>query len=109
MSADNAQDPREEADPGISRREVLLTVAGVAAAVIVGAVGWGVLELFVTRGHAAGSGLDITYLQVVTALGTLACVLGVILCIRTARTRFDEAGAAHGDVNLGVARRPALV
>jgi hypothetical protein len=108
MSEDNAQGRDGEADPGISRREVFLTVAGVAAAVVVGAVGWGALELFVTKGHAVGSGLNLTYLQVVTVLGTLACVL-VILCIRTARTRFDDAGAARNDVNIGVARVPALV
>lgn len=108
MSAGNAPQDRDgEANSGISRREVHLTVGGVAAAVGVGAVGWGVLELFVTRGHAVGSGLNLTYLQVVT--GTLACVLGVILCIRTARTRFDDDGAARNEVDIGIARVPALV
>jgi nitrate/TMAO reductase-like tetraheme cytochrome c subunit len=53
--------------------------------------------------------LNVTYLQVVTVLGTLVCVLGVILCIRTARTRFDGAAAPRNDVNVGVARVPALV
>lgn len=109
MSADNGRkDREEEASSGIGRREVLLTVGGVAAAVVAGAAAWGVLEIFVNRGHAVGSGVNVTYLQVVTVLGTLACVLGVILCIRTARTRFD-AGAARNDVNIGVARVPALV
>ena len=110
MSAGNGPRDRDgEADSGISRREVFLTVAGVAAAVVVGAVGWGVLELFVTKGHAVGSGLNLTYLQVVTVLGTLACVLGVILCIHTARTRFDDTGPARKDVDIGVARVPAVV
>jgi cytochrome c nitrite reductase small subunit len=110
MSADNGpQDPDGQATSGIGRREVLLTVGGVAAAVVTGAVAWGALELFVNKGHAVGSGLNVTYLQVVTVLGTLACVLGVILCIRTARTRFDDGGAARKDVNIGVARVPALV
>lgn len=110
MSADNGPQDREgEASSGIGRREVLLTVGGVAAAVVAGAAAWGVLEIFVNNGHAVGTGLNVTYLQVVTVLGTLACVLGVILCIRTARTRFDDAGAARNDVNIGVARVPALV
>src|SRR5262245_45847922 len=110
MSADKGPQDRDgEASSGINRREVLLTVGGVAAAVVVGAAGWGALELFVTRGQAVGSGLNLTYLQVVTVLGTLACVLGVVLCIRTARTRFDDVGAARKDVNIGVARVPALV
>ena len=53
--------------------------------------------------------MNFTYLHVVMVLGTLVCVLGVILCIRTARTRFDDVGAARKDVNIGVARVPALV
>jgi cytochrome c nitrite reductase small subunit len=93
----------------MSRREVLLTVGGLAAAVVAGAAVWGVLEIFVSKGHAVGAGLNVTYVQVVTVLGTLVCVLGVILSIRTARTRFDDAGAARKDVNIGVARVPALV
>jgi len=52
--------------------------------------------------------VNITYLQVVMVLGTLVCVLGVILCIRIARTRFDDGEAARQDVNLGIARVPAL-
>src|SRR5258706_15628982 len=39
-------------------------------------------------------------------LGTMACVLGVILCIRTARTRFDQ--SENSEVNLGIARVPAV-
>src|SRR5262245_42477698 len=93
---------------GISRREVLLTLGGVAAAIAAGALAWGALEFFVNKGHAVGSGVNISYLQVVTVLGSLACVLGVILCIRTARTRFDDAGGRK-DVNIGFARVPALV
>src|SRR3954470_7227571 len=108
MSADNAQDRDSKADPGINRREVFLTVAGVAAAIVIGALGWAALEFFVTRGHAVGAGLNVTYLQVVMVLGTLVCVLGVILCIRTARTRFDDVGAARKDVNMGIVRVPAL-
>ena len=87
---------------------MLLTIAGVAAAVGAGALAWGGLEFFVTKQHTVGGGLNFTYLQVVMVLGTLACVLGVILCIRTARIRFDQVGAAR-DVNIGVARLPALV
>jgi cytochrome c nitrite reductase small subunit len=109
MSADNGPKDRDgEASSGIGRREVLLTIGGVAAAVVAGAVVWGILEIFVNRGHAVGSRVNITYVQVVTVLGTLACVLGVILSIRTARARFD-AGAARNDVNIGVARVPALL
>jgi hypothetical protein len=52
--------------------------------------------------------LNLTYLQVVMVLGTLVCVLGVILCIRTARARFDDVEAARRDVNIGIARVPAL-
>ena len=110
MSADNGPQDREgEASSGIGRREVLLTVGGVAAAVVAGAAAWGVLEIFVNKGHAVGSGVNVTYVQVVTVLATLACVLGVILCIRTARTHFDDAGGARNDVNIGVVRVPALV
>src|SRR6187397_2786582 len=110
MSVDNGpQDRDEEGGSGISRREVLLTVGGVAAAIGAGAAIWGVLEFLVSKEHIVGSRLNFTYLQVVMVLGTLACVLGVILSIRTARTRFDDVGAARKDVNLGVARVPALV
>jgi nitrate/TMAO reductase-like tetraheme cytochrome c subunit len=42
-------------------------------------------------------------------LGTLVCVLGVILCIRTARTRFDEDEGERKQVNIGIARLPAPV
>ena len=107
MTADNGPQDRDGEGPsGISRREVLLTVGGVAAAVVAGAVIWGGLEFFVSKQHAVGSGLNVTYLQVVMVLGALACVLGVILSIRTARTRFDDVGAARKDVNVGVARLP---
>lgn len=110
MSADKGPQDREgEASSGIGRREVLLTVGGVAAAIAAGAATWGVLEIFVDKGHAVGAGVNVTYGQVVRVLGTLACVLGVILCIRTARTRFDDTGAARNDVNIGVVRVPALV
>jgi len=53
--------------------------------------------------------VNLSYLQVVMVLGTLVCVLGVILCIRTARTRFDHDEAARKEVNIGIARVPALV
>jgi cytochrome c nitrite reductase small subunit len=110
MSADNGpRDRDEETTSGISRREVLLTIGGVAAAVVAGAMAWGVLELLVDKQHTVGGGLNVTYLEVVMVLGTLACVLGVILCIRTARTRFDDVGASQKDVNIGIARVPALV
>ena len=110
MSADNGpQDRERKATSDVSRREVLLTVGGVAAAVVGGAVAWGGLELLVSRQHIVGGSVNVTYQQVVMVLGTLACVLGVILCIRTARTRFDDAGAERQDVNIGVARVPALV
>ena len=109
MTADNdAQDRDAKGDSGISRRELLLTVGGVAAAVAGGAAMWGVLEFFVSKQHAVGSGVNVTYLQVVMVLGTVACVLGVILSIRTARTRFDDGAAARKDVNIVVARVPAL-
>jgi nitrate/TMAO reductase-like tetraheme cytochrome c subunit len=107
MSADNgARDPDGS---GITRREVLLTVGGLVAAVGAGALAWGVLEFFVTKQHSVGSGLNLTYRQVVTVLGTLVCVLGVILCIRTARTRFDAVEAGRTDVTIGIARVPAIV
>ena len=53
--------------------------------------------------------MNLNYLLVVMVLGTLVCVLGVILCIRTARTRFDHDEAARKEVNFGIARVPALV
>lgn len=110
MSEDNGPQDRDGGGTsGISRREVLLTIGGVAAAVVAGLVAWGGLEFLVTTEHIVGSGLNVTYLQVVMVLGTLACVLGVILSIRTARTRFDKVGAAQKVVNLGVARVPGLV
>ena len=110
MSADNGpQDRDAEGTSSINRREVLFTVGGVAAAIVAGAAIWGVLEFFVSRQHTVGSGLNVTYVQVVMVLGTLACVLGVILSIRTARARFDEVGAARKDVNIGVTRVPALL
>jgi trimethylamine-N-oxide reductase (cytochrome c), cytochrome c-type subunit TorC len=110
MSADTGpQDRGGEDTSGISRREVLLTVGGVTAAVVAGALAWGALELFVNQGHAVGSAVNVTYPQVVMVLGTLACVLGVILCIRTARTRFDAGATPRKDVNIGVARLPGIV
>ena len=110
MSADNDPQGRDgDSVSSIDRREVLRTVGGVAAAIVAGAAIWGALEFFVNRQHTVGSGLNVTYLQVVMVLGTLACVLGVILSIRTARTRFDDVGTARKDVNIGVARVPALV
>jgi len=48
--------------------------------------------------------VNIDFLQIVMVLGTLACVLGVILCIRTARTRFDQTESGNKEVNLGIAR-----
>ena len=94
MSADNGPQDRDgEGASGISSRDVLLTVGGVAAAVCAGAAIWGGLEFFASKQRTVGGGLNVTYLQVVMVLGTLACVLGVILCIRTARMRFDDAGA----------------
>jgi hypothetical protein len=102
LSTDNGPNDRgADATSGIGRREVLLTVGGVAATVGAGAAIWGGLEFFVSRQHTVGSRLMV--------LGTLACVLGVSLSIRTARTRFDDVGAARKDVNIGVARVPALV
>jgi len=110
MSADNGPQDRDgKGASGISRREVLLTVGGVAAAVCAGAAIWGGLEFFASKQRTVGGGLNVTYLQVVMVLGTLACVLGVILSIRTARTRFDDVGAARKDINIGVARVPALL
>ena len=53
--------------------------------------------------------MNLDYLLVVMVLGTLVCVLGVILCIRTARTRFDDNDAARPEVNIGIARVPAPV
>ena len=107
MSADNG--PRhEQASSGINRREVLLTVGGVAAAVGAGALGWAALEFFVRKEHTVGSGLNFTYEQVVMVLGSLVCLAGILLCIRTARERFD-AGAAGKDINIGIARVPTLV
>ena len=50
MSADNGpQDRDAEGASDISRREVLLTVGGVAAAVGAGAAIWGGLEFFVNN------------------------------------------------------------
>ena len=110
MSADTGPQDRDgEATSDISRRDVLLTVGGLAGAVVAGLLAWGVLELLVNKGHTPGGNVNITYPQVVMVLGTLVCVLGVILCIRTARTRFDDIGAAGKDVNIGVARVPAVV
>ena len=94
MSADNGPQDRDgEGASGSSRREVLLTVGGVAAAVGAGAAIWGGLEFFVNQQHTVGGSLNVTYLQVVMVL----------------RTRFDDVGAARKDVNVGVARVPALV
>ena len=53
--------------------------------------------------------MSLDYLLVVMVLGTLVCVLGVILCVRTARTRFDDDEEARKEVNIGIARVPALV
>jgi cytochrome c nitrite reductase small subunit len=110
MSTENGPDDRgAKAHSDISRRQVILTLLAVAAAVGAGALAWGVLELLAKREHTVGGGLNVTYVQVVMVLGTLVCVLGVIFCIRTARTRFDEVGSAQKAVNIGVARVPALV
>ncbi len=109
MGETNDPGNREKPRSDISRHQVLLTLGGVAAAVAAGALAWGVLEFLVSRQHILGGALQLTYLQVVMALGTLVCVLGVILCIRTARTRFDEADTAQKDVNVGIARVPARV
>jgi len=46
--------------------------------------------------------------QIVMLLGTLTCLLGVILSIRTARTRFDRIETSGQDVNMGITRLPAL-
>ena len=55
MSADNGpQDCDGEGASGISRREVLLTVGGVAAAVCLGAAISGGLEFFVNKQRTAG-------------------------------------------------------
>ena len=55
MSADNGPQDRDgDGDSGISRREVLLTVGGVAGAVCAGAAIWGGLEFFVSRQHTVG-------------------------------------------------------
>ena len=102
-------DRDDEATSDISRRDVLITVGGVAAAVAAGAVAWGGLEFLVNKQRTVGGGLNVTYEQLVMVLGTLVCVAGMILCIRTARARFDMAGAARKDVNVGIARVPALV
>jgi len=109
MSPNDSDDRRTETRSDISRREVLRAIAGVAAAVGAGAVGWGILEFLVNRQHVVGSNLNFTYLQVVMVLGTLVCVLGVILCVRTARTYFDDVEAARGNINIGIARVPRLV
>jgi cytochrome c nitrite reductase small subunit len=110
MSADKGSQDRDgEAMSDISRRDVLLTIGGVAAAVVAGLVGWGALELIVSRNHTVGENVNVLYPQVVMVLGTLVCVLGVILCVRTARTRFDDVGAAGKDVNIGITRVPAVV
>lgn len=106
---EDRHDRNAKARSDIRRRDVFLTVGGVAAAICLGALAWGGLEFFVTKQHAVGSGLDITHPEVVMALGTLLCVLGVLVCIRTARTRFDNVGAAQKDVNIFVARVPAPV
>ena len=106
MNSDQDSSDRGGADTRINRREVLLTLGGVAAAVGAGGLAWAVLELLVKRQHTVGSNLNVTYLQVVVALGTLVCVLGVLLCIRTARTRFDAEGGK--EVSIGITRVPAL-
>ena len=105
---DGPSDRGATVSSSIGRREVLLTIVGVAAAVGAGALAWGLLEWLVTRQHTVGSHVNVTYLQVVMVLGTLVCVLGVILCIRTARTHFDAVEAAPRVVNVGIARVPAL-
>ena len=110
MGANNDSDDRStRTRSDITRREVLLAVAGVAAAVGVGAVGWGILEFLVNRQHVVGSNLNFTYLQVVMVLGTLVCVLGLIACIRTARTYFDDVEAERRTINIGIARVPGVV
>ena len=70
MSADDGRQDRDaKATSGINRREVLRTVGGVAAAVAAGALAWGGLEFLVKNNQTVGGGLNVTYLQVVMALG----------------------------------------
>ena len=94
MSEDNDRQDRDgKGASGISRREVLLTVGGVAAAVVrAGAAIWGVLELFVTKQHTVvGRGLNVTYLQVAYGVGDCglgavrawSCLSGLPLCAST--------------------------
>src|SRR3954449_8172884 len=107
MSADE-RDRNAEVTSGISRREVLITVCAVATAVGVSVLTWFGLEFLVKKELILADSVNLTYLQVVMVFGTLVCILGVILCIRTARTRFDVE-AARMDINIGIARVPALV
>ena len=99
MGADNSSQDRTET---ARRASVVARCSSLSAAwrqrSSAGAAIWGGLEFFVNKQHTVGSGLNVTYLQVVMVLGTLACVLGVILSIRTARTRFDDVGAARKHV-----------
>lgn len=50
--------------------------------------------------------MSLDYSQLVVILGTLFCVLGILLCIRTARTRF---GGVEGRrlISLGITKIPA--
>jgi hypothetical protein len=50
--------------------------------------------------------VNISYLQLVYFFGTIFCVVGIVLCIRTARVRFDKLDEAP-PVSLGIARLPA--
>jgi|SRR5579871_1481484 len=52
--------------------------------------------------------MNIDFLQVVTVLGTVVCVLGVLACLYVARTRFDQTESELRRISLGVARVPAL-
>ena len=50
--------------------------------------------------------MNISYLQLVYLFGTIFCILGIVLCIRTARTRFGKLGDAP-PVSLWITRLPA--
>ena len=108
MSVDDGRNDRSiKSASNIGRREVLLTVLGVASAIGASLFTWAVLELLLKRQHIVGGHLNVTYLQVVMVLGTIVCALGVVLCVRTARARFDAVDAQKS-VNIGVARVPAV-
>ena len=52
--------------------------------------------------------MNIDFRQIVMVLGTLMCVLGVVCCIRIARTRFDQTEAGIKQVDLVITRIPTL-